>query len=112
MGGWSVGGSILTFVFPMILFLVVAGALFVAYTKPSVVPGHREQTVARPIGFTPVVRLPAPGQATAEQAPAGPQYAFGTQHVEAPGAGTAGRSDETAAPDDPAAHPGNPGGAE
>ena len=48
---WSVGASILTFVFPMILFLAVAGSLFVAYTKPSVVPGHREQTVARPIGF-------------------------------------------------------------
>src|SRR5487761_900911 len=105
MGGWSVGGSILTFVFPMILFLVVAGALFVAYTKPSVVPGHREQTVARPIGFTPVVRLPAPGQVTAEQAPAGPQYAFGTEQVEAPGAGTG----ET---DDPAARPANPEGAE
>jgi hypothetical protein len=110
MGGWSVGASILTFAFPMILFLVVAASLFVAYTKPSVVPGHREQTVARPIGFTPAVRLPAPGQVTAEQVPAGPQYAFGTEQVEAPGA--AGGRDETAAPDDPAARPGSPEGAE
>jgi hypothetical protein len=96
----------------MLLFLAVATALFVAYTKPSVVPGHREQAVARPIGFTPVVRLPAPGQVTADQVPAGPHYAFGTQQVEAPGAGTAGGSDETSAPDDPPARPGNPGGAE
>jgi hypothetical protein len=109
---WSLGGSILTFAFPMILFLAVAAALFVAYTKPSVVPGHREQTVARPIGFTPVVRLPAPGQVTAEQVPAGPHYAFGTGQVEAPGAATGAGSEETAAPDDPAARPGNPGGAE
>ena len=41
-----------------ILFLVVAVGLYVVYTKPSVVPGHREQAVARPIGFTPVVRMP------------------------------------------------------
>jgi hypothetical protein len=112
MGGWSIGASILSFAFPMILFLAVAASLFVAYTKPSVVPGHREQTVARPVGFTPVVRLPAPGQVTAEQVPAGPQYVTGTEQVPAPRAPTAGDSDETAAPDDPPARPGNPGGAE
>ena len=76
---WSVGASILTFAFPMILFLAVAGALFVSYTKPSVVPGHREQSVARPIGFTPTVRLP--------------------DHPASP--------DHPAAPDGPAASPGS-----
>lgn len=84
---WSVGASILSFAFPMILFLAVAASLFVAYTKPSVVPGHREQTVARPIGFTPAVRLPERDPAVTGQAPAGPQYVMGTTHVEAPAAG-------------------------
>jgi hypothetical protein len=112
MGGWSIGASILSFAFPMILFLAVAAALFVAYTKPSVVPGHREQAVARPIGFTPLVRLPAPGPVTAGQLPAGPQYLTGTGQVTPPGAATAGGSGETAAPDGPSARPGNPEGAE
>ena len=40
-GAWSFGGSILTFAFPMILFIVVAAALYVLYTKPEFVPGHR-----------------------------------------------------------------------
>ena len=38
-GAWSFGGSILTFAFPMILFIVVAVALYVLYTKPEIVPG-------------------------------------------------------------------------
>jgi hypothetical protein len=38
---WSFGGSILTFALPMILFLAVAGGLFVLYTTPHQVPGHR-----------------------------------------------------------------------
>jgi len=40
-GAWTFGGSILTFAFPMILFIVVAGALYVLYTKPEFIPGHR-----------------------------------------------------------------------
>jgi len=103
---WSLGGSILTFVFPMILFLVVATALFVAYTKPSVLPGHPEQTGARPIGFTPVVRMPARDQAG--NLPAGPQHVAGPGEGGVPAAGAG----EAAAPDHPAARPGNPEGAE
>lgn len=38
---WSYGGAILTFVFPMILFLAVAAVLYVLYTKPLQVPGSR-----------------------------------------------------------------------
>jgi hypothetical protein len=41
VGDWSYGASILTFAFPMILFVAVAGALYVLYTKPHLVPGHR-----------------------------------------------------------------------
>ena len=32
---WTFGSSILTFAFPMLLFVVVAVALYVAYTKPE-----------------------------------------------------------------------------
>ena len=38
---WTFGGSILTFAFPMLLFIVVASGLYVTYTKPELVPGHR-----------------------------------------------------------------------
>lgn len=38
---WTYGASILTFAFPMILFIAVAGTLYVLYTKPHLVPGHR-----------------------------------------------------------------------
>ena len=103
---WSYGGSILSFLFPMILFLVVATSLYVVYTKPSVVPGHREQTIARPIGWTPVARMPSPEQQAAGQVPAGPHYAFPSQ------AGQAGAGGRAAAPENPAARPGNPEAAE
>ena len=40
-GDWTYGASILSFVFFMLLFIGVAGALYVLYTKPHLVPGHR-----------------------------------------------------------------------
>jgi hypothetical protein len=58
-GAWSSGAAILTFVFPMLLFIAVAGALYVLYTKPEVAPGHR--AAARPISYTSV-----PGQPTVD----------------------------------------------
>jgi hypothetical protein len=103
---WSYGGAILTFLFPMILFLVVAVGLYVVYTKPSVVPGHREQAVARPIGFTPVVRMPGADRHAEGQTQAGPHYVFPARTGQAGGTGRA------AAPEDPAARPGNPEAAE
>ena len=51
-GAWTFGGSILTFAFPMILFIVVAGALYVLYTKPEFVPGHRAPALERPVSYT------------------------------------------------------------
>ena len=39
VSAWTFGGSILSFAFPMLLFIVVAGALYVLYTKPEFVPG-------------------------------------------------------------------------
>ncbi len=56
---WSFGGSILTFAFPMILFTVVAGALYVLYTKPQLVPGHRAPAAERPVSYTAVPGKPA-----------------------------------------------------
>lgn len=55
---WSYGGAILTFAFPMILFIFVAATLWVLYTMPHMVPGHRYQSVA-----SPVRRAAAPGTA-------------------------------------------------
>ena len=66
-GAWTFGGSILTFVFPMILFIVVAAALYVAYTKPELVPGHRNPAAERPVSYTPVPG-PPPAADGGEQA--------------------------------------------
>jgi hypothetical protein len=56
-GAWTFGASILTFAFPMLLFIVVAAALYVTYTKPQTVPGHRPPAPERPMSYTAV-----PGQ--------------------------------------------------
>jgi hypothetical protein len=71
-GDWSYGGSILTFAFPMILFVAVAGALYVLYTKPHLVPGHRYLIDTRSAAVdTAPVTPPAPaGGAGAESATA------------------------------------------
>jgi hypothetical protein len=62
---WSFGGSILTFAFPMILFIVVACALYIAYTKPELSPGHRNPAAQRPVSYTAVPGVPAQGGARA-----------------------------------------------
>ncbi|HEY3952805.1 MAG TPA: hypothetical protein VGM53_05475 [Streptosporangiaceae bacterium] len=103
---WTYGGAILTFVFPMVLFLTVAIGLYVVYTKPSTVPGHREQAVARPIGWTPVARLP-PGETGGQGRLAGPHYVFPARTGQVPTAGDGG----VAGPEEPAAPPDSPGGA-
>jgi len=56
-GAWSFGASILTFAFPMLLFVAVAAWLYVTYTKPELVPGHRTPAAERPVSYTAV-----PGQ--------------------------------------------------
>jgi hypothetical protein len=68
---WSFGGSILTFAFPMILFIVVACALYIAYTKPELAPGHRNPAAQRPVSYTAVPGQP-PAAHGGEQAPGGP----------------------------------------
>jgi hypothetical protein len=56
---WTFGGSILTFAFPMLLFIVVACALYIAYTKPELVPGHRNPAAQRAVSYTAVPGNPA-----------------------------------------------------
>jgi hypothetical protein len=58
---WSFGGSILTFAFPMILFIVVACALYIVYTKPEMAPGHRAPRAERPMSYTAVPGRSAAG---------------------------------------------------
>ena len=70
-GAWSFGGSILTFAFPMLLFIAVACALYVIYTKPQPIPGHRDPAEQRPVIYTSVPGKPP--TAAAEQAPGGPR---------------------------------------
>jgi hypothetical protein len=70
-GAWSFGGSILTFAFPMILFIVVAGALYIAYTKPELVPGRRVPSSVHPMTHTNVPGEPAATAAEDEKAPGG-----------------------------------------
>jgi hypothetical protein len=65
--GWSFGGSILTFAFPMLLFIGVAAALYIQYTKPAAVPGRRTSTAERPVSYTAV-----PGTPTATEVPGSP----------------------------------------
>ncbi len=57
-GAWTFGASILSFAFPMLLFMVVAAWLYVTYTKPELVPGHRNLSTERPIIHTPVPGTP------------------------------------------------------
>jgi hypothetical protein len=71
-GAWTFGGSILTFAFPMILFIVVAGALYVLYTKPEFVPGHRAPGLERPVSYTPVPGQPITATAATEPAATDP----------------------------------------
>ncbi len=64
---WSFGGSILTFALPMLLFIGIAVGLYVLYTKPGVVPGHRLPAAEHPVSYTAV-----PGKPTVTEVPGNP----------------------------------------
>jgi hypothetical protein len=55
---WSYGASILTFVFPELLFIAVAAALYVLYTKPHLVPGHHYEMRNRATAHTTAPAVP------------------------------------------------------
>jgi hypothetical protein len=71
-GAWSTGGAVLTFLFPMLLFILVAVGLYVLYTKPEVAPGHQIRPPERPVSYT---AEPGPPQAPGS----GPGQAFRTE---------------------------------
>ena len=92
-GAWTFGGSILTFAFPMILFVVVAIALYVAYTRPETVPGRWVHGADRPVSYTPVPGQPrAAGKAPDVSAAASP---VGAETAEPAAATTATATAET-----------------
>jgi hypothetical protein len=75
---WTFGGSILTFAFPMLLFIVVACALYIAYTKPELVPGHRNPAAQRAVSYTAVPGEPATAR-EGKQEPDGKQEPEGSE---------------------------------
>ena len=108
-GAWTFGGSILTFAFPMILFIVVAGALYVLYTKPESVPGHRVPGLQRSVTYTAMPGKATTGreaQAAAEAAQVRPAAAGTTGIV------TGAAADPPAAEADPPAAEADPPAAE
>lgn len=83
---WTFGGSILTFAFPEILFIVVAVTLYVLYTKPEYVPGHWVRGAERSVSYTAM-----PGKPTADRrTPAAPADAAGPTRAEMAGAASDG----------------------
>jgi hypothetical protein len=78
-GDWTYGAAILTFVFPMLLFIFVAGGLYVIYTMPHLVPGHRYTMQVRAATATAVPAVP--GEA------AQPPAAVDTTRIEQPPGG-------------------------
>ena len=61
---WTLAGSVETFAIPVGLFMLVAAVLFVLYTRPHAVPGHRGPAPAAAGGSQ-----PAPGGGKTGTAP-------------------------------------------
>ena len=75
----SAAGYNWTFAFPMALFIVIAGALYLIYSRPHRVPGHgplRVSTAGRP-GTVQPGRVPGPDAAQAAATAAGMSTAAG-----------------------------------
>ena len=96
---WSYGGSILTFLFPMILFLAVAGVLWVLYTKPQQVPGRGYLANERSVAATPTVT--AAGATAGSPGGASTHPATAAASASADGPAASGRADPAAGPAGP-----------
>lgn len=93
--GWSLSGSLLTFAFPMALIALASAALYLLFSRPHRVPGHKTLAFAQPVP-------PDPGTARAMAAAAGLPTAAGggittlthePHGAEAEAAGAAAESD-------------------
>jgi hypothetical protein len=65
-------GSNLTFAFPMLLFIVIAGALYLRVRSPHRVPGHAPLAAASPAGTTPQDARGGPDGRNGQDGPAVP----------------------------------------
>jgi hypothetical protein len=61
ISAWSVGGAVFGFAALYVLFIAVAVALYIIYSRPSTIPGHRAGTLKRPVIQTRLPGLPARG---------------------------------------------------
>jgi hypothetical protein len=61
ISAWSTGGAVFTFAALYVLFIAVAAALYIVYTRPSISAGHRPGTAKRPVIHTPQPGVPARG---------------------------------------------------
>ncbi|HEY3735592.1 MAG TPA: hypothetical protein VGL63_16920 [Streptosporangiaceae bacterium] len=43
--GWRLSGSIWTFAYPMVLFIIAAAVLYLLFSRPHRVPGHGPLTL-------------------------------------------------------------------
>lgn len=79
---WSFGGSIMTFLLPMLAFAAVALTLLVLYSKPQLIPGHRTPGAEESVGATRMPGLPASGApapgGNGDRSPGGPAAGVGT----------------------------------
>jgi hypothetical protein len=66
---WNAGGSIMTFYFPIGLFLVVAAALFLQLSRPHAVPGRKPLKLVRSGPAMAASAQAAPGPAAPAQVP-------------------------------------------
>lgn len=89
---WSYGGAILTFLFPMILFIIVGTVLYVLYSTPHLVPGHRYLVERRAVTGTGPVQV-----ASADAQQQGTTAAVGQQETTTEGgqAATADAPEDT-----------------
>lgn len=93
VSAWTTGASIFTFASLYVLFIAVAAALYVLYTRPNFFPGHRTGTLKYPAIHTPQPGLP-------------------THVADAPAVSPRPRSPDQPAPTDRPASPDRPSGTE
>jgi hypothetical protein len=91
---WSFDGSIETFAFPMVLFIVVAAALYILYTKPAAVPGHRPSTADHPVSYTAIPGTPTATEVAGDPAPGTGSPAAGDAAMAADGENAAPEGQE------------------